>query len=215
MSDGTRKTARRTLAAVAPVLLAAGLAGCATRGMQVESGAGGLDADRVPEGTEVVVELEDRLSVAESEEGEEFHATVDEPVRSAGGVVVPEGALIHGRISALHRSEGPEDPNVLKLHFYRIDVRGQSYPLSAEITDANPETDTGDALLKVGAGAAAGAVLGEILGDNAAATVAGATIGAAAGTAVALATEQEKAVLARGSRMRLKLTEPLELDEGE
>lgn len=203
-------TTLRWAALAAPLALVLALAACATRGMQVESGPGGLDSNRVAAGTELTVELEDRLSVAESEEGDEFHATVDEAVRSGGDVVLPAGALIHGRITALHRSQGPDDPNVLKLHFYRIDVRGQSYPLTAELTDANPETDTGDALLKVGAGAAAGAVLGEILADEA---VVGAAVGAAAGTAVALATKQEEAVLARGSRMRLRLQEPLELEE--
>lgn len=213
MSHDARTTARRTATTATALLAAAVLAACASRGMQVQSGPGGLEADRVPAGTEMEVELEDRLSVAESEEGQEFHATVDEALRRPGGVVVPEGSLIHGRITAIHRSQGEDDPNILKLHFYRIDIRGQSYPLSAELTDANPETDTGDAFLKAGAGAAAGAVLGRIIGGDLASTVAGAAIGGAAGTAVALATQQEEAVLARGSKMRLELQEALELEE--
>lgn len=206
------ETIRRPARALASLVATVTLAACASQGMQVESGPEGLETDRVPAGTEMQVELEDRLSIEETEEDQQFHATVDEAIESRGTVVVPEGSLIHGKVTAVHRSQGPDDPNVLKLHFYRIDIRGQSYPLSAELTDANPETDSGDALLKVGAGAAAGAVLGEILGDDTATTVAGAAIGAAAGTAVAFATEQEEAVLARGSRMRLELQEPLQLD---
>lgn len=213
MNDDPRTTPRRAASMAAPLLAAAVLTACASQGMQVQSGQDGLEADRVPAGTEMEVELEDRLSIADSEEDQEFHATVDEALRRPGGVVVPEGSLIHGRITAIHRSQGDDDPNILKLHFYRIDIRGQSYPLSAELTDANPETDTGDAFLKAGAGAAAGAVLGRILGGDVASTVAGAAVGAAAGTAVALTTKQEEAVLARGSKMRLELQEAIELEE--
>ncbi len=118
------------------------------------------------------------------------------------------GALIHGHVTAVHQSEGSDDPNVLKLHLTRIDIRGESYPFDADLTDANPQTETGESLTKIGGGAAAGAILGGILGDDAM----DAAIGAAAGQAVAPGTRDDAAVLERGSKVELQLTEPLSLN---
>lgn len=199
-------------------LLAAGaavaLAGCASGGgFQVESGPGGEElADEVPAGTELTTELEDRLSVQESQEGDEFHLTVDEAVTRGGRTAVPAGALVHGRVTAVHASTGEDDPNILKLEFYRIDIRGESHPLEAEATNVNPETETRGALEKIGGGAFAGAVLGAIIDDDELRGAAiGGAVGAAAGTAVLLGTRQEQAVLARGSQVRLRLNAPVRL----
>lgn len=202
---------RATLAAGA----ALALAGCATGGggFEVESGPStGELADEVPAGAELVTELEDRLGVEESEVGDEFHLTVDEPVTRAGRTAVPAGALVHGRVTAVHASTGGDDPNILKLEFYRIDIRGQSYTLEAEATEVEPETETVDALQKVGVGAAAGALLGAVLDDDELrGAVVGGAVGAAAGTAVALGTRRELGILARGSKVRLRLNAPIQL----
>lgn len=206
-----RRARRGFLATSLSALAAVALTGCASsRGMKVESGPS-YEATRVPAGTEFVAQLEDRLSVRDSHEGEEFHATVDEPIVHDGETVVPAGALIHGRVSAVHRSTGGDDPNVLKLNFYRIDIRGQSYPLAADLTEAHPKTDTGEDLAKVAVGTAAGAVIGGIIGKDVKSAAIGAAVGAAAGTAVALGTQDKEAVLERGSNIKLALTDPIEL----
>lgn len=205
--------ARRLGAGLLSVALAGMLSACASgAGMQVESGPEGGIASHVPEGTALKAELEDRLSVQDSEEGDEFHATVDEAVVRGGTEVVPAGALIHGRVTAVHRSTGDDDPNILKLHFYRLDIRGESYPLEADLVETNPESSTGEDLAKIGAGAAAGAIVGAVLGDERGALI-GAAVGAAAGTAVALGTRDRSAVLPRGSRIELRTTERIHLND--
>lgn len=200
--------------AVLGTLLAAVVtAGCATGGgLQVETGPeDGELADRVPAGTKITGELEDRLSVEETEEGDDFHITVDEPVTRAGETAIPAGALIHGHVTGVRESTGSDEPNVMKLHLTRIDIRGESHELDAELTDTNPESETGEQLAKVGGGAAAGAVIGGILGDDTMDAVLGAALGAAAGQAVALGTRETPGVLKRGSTVTLRLNEPLSL----
>lgn len=205
--------ARRLGVGLLSVALAGMLSACASGGgMQVESGAEGGIATHVPEGTTLNAELEDRLSVEDSEEGDEFHATVDEAVVRGGTEVVPAGALIHGRVTAVHRSTGDDDPNILKLHFYQVDIRGESYPLEVDLVDTNPESTTGEDLTKIGAGAAAGAIVGALVGDERGALI-GAAVGAAAGTAVVLGTRDRSAVLKRGSRIELRTTEQIHLNE--
>lgn len=210
----TRRGATRRLLAMGVAAATAGLTACATGGgFQVESGPGdGELADEIPAGTELVTELEDRLSVTESEQGDEFHLTVDEPVRRAGEVVAPAGALVHGRVTAVHASQGGDDPNIMKLEFYRIDIGGQSYPIEAEAIEVNPERRTEGALEKIGGGALAGAVLGAVIDDDELRGAAiGGAIGAAAGTAVALGTRRDQGVLARGSRVRLRMNSRVDL----
>ncbi len=214
MENWIERRARGATAALAAALLAAA---CASGGgFDVESGpSDGELADEVPAGTELNTELEDRLSVTESEVGDEFHLTVDERVVRGGRVAVPAGALIHGRVTAVHASEGGDDRNVMKLEFYRIDIRGQSYDLDAEATKVDPETENVDALEKIGGGAAAGAVLGAIIDDDELrGAVIGGAVGAAAGTAVMLGTRREQGILARGSKVRLTLNSALDLEGG-
>lgn len=210
MTRRTMTHARRATALLGAALLTAA---CASGGgFQVETGPEGEVSHRVPEGTVVTAELEDRLSVEESEVGDNFHATVDEPVVRGGRTVLPPGALLHGEVTAVHASTGGDDPNILKVQFNRIDVRGRSYTVDLKLMDANPKTETGKTIEKIGLGTAAGAVLGAIIGDDEGeGAIIGGAIGAAAGTAVALGTKEEKAILERGSKVKLRLEEPLDL----
>lgn len=203
----------RRHAVLGTLLTVAVTAACATGGgLQVETGPeDGELADRVPAGTEVTGELEDRLSVDQTEEGEYFHITVDEPVTRGGETAIPAGALIHGHVTAIQEASEPDEPNVMKLHLTRIDIRGESHDFDADITGTNPKTETGETLAKVGGGAAAGAIIGGILGDDTMDAVLGAAIGAAAGQAVALGTRDTPGVLERGSTVTLQLNDPLSL----
>lgn len=205
----------RTWTGVLVVLVGAACA--ANPGVQVgsepETGAeaGAVSSDELPAGTEMTAELDTRLGIEDTGEGDSFRATVDAPVMREGVTVVPQGALIEGRVTAVHRSEGEDDPNVIKLAFERIEIEGNSYPLNAEITEATPETESGETLKKGAIGAAAGAVLAGVITEDALGTLLGAGLGAAAGTAVALGTRDEEAFLARGSKIQLRTTERLAL----
>lgn len=192
------------------------LTACATGGgMEVESDdtdRGDEEVRRIPAGTEFEAELQRRLSVEEAEEGDSFHATVSEAVTRNGRTLVPEGALIHGRVTAVQQADDEGRPNVLKLAFDRIEIDGRSYPLNVELTEANPKSRSGEMLKKVGAGTALGAVVGGVIGGDLEGVLIGAGIGAAAGTAVALGTQEEEGVLERGSEIRLVSREAIALD---
>ena len=66
-----------------------------------------------------------------------------------------------------------------------------------------------DEAAKIGGGAAAGAVLGGAIGGDVKSAAIGAAAGAAAGTGVAMASKEKWAVLPAGSRLVLRLEEPL------
>ncbi|HEY5645190.1 MAG TPA: glycine zipper domain-containing protein [Pseudomonadales bacterium] len=168
----------------------------------------------VPSATQLRVTLDQELSTKATQVGDVFTATVAAPVLAGDYVAVPIGSRVHGVVTAVQEAKG-ESPAVLKVDFTQIDVQGQAFPLRASVAEANPEKKSsisaGDAVVKVGGGAAAGAILGRIIGKDAKGTLIGAAVGAAAGTAIMLGTQDSYGVLAKDSEMGLRLEEPLEV----
>lgn len=211
-----RKIMNAATAAVACVAL--GLTACATRTdtrpdviVTSESDAP-YSTPVVPSGTVLNVQLDQKLSVEDSERGDAFTATLTEPVIYNGEVVVPAGSKVKGHITGVQDADDVEsDVDVLKLHFTRLNVHGQDYPLNARLTDAAPrmekDTDAGETIAGAVGGGVVGALIGAIIGDgDEKAVLIGGAIGAAAGTAIVLGTADDKAVLPENSPMRL-LTE--------
>jgi hypothetical protein len=133
-----------------------------------------------------------------------------------GEVVVPAGAKIEGRVTALEASRRAGEPAVIRLDFDRLTFGGRSHDFDAAITSAAPETSGGDTrnetLRKAGIGAAAGAVLGAVLGDRDLRNMAiGAVLGAAAGTAISLGTGTVQSALPAGTTITLRTTQSVAL----
>jgi hypothetical protein len=166
-----------------------------------------------PAGTSFQVRLDQELSTRTAQVGDLFTTTVVTPVTDGRSVVLPEGAKIRGRVTAVQPSGGQGQPAVLKVAFDEVSVDGRTYPVQMTITEATPttkgRTSTGGKAARIGAGAAAGAILGQIVGKDTKSTLIGAAVGAAAGTAITLGTEDVDAVLAEGSTMTVRLDEPL------
>lgn len=164
-------------------------------------------------GSELEIELLQQLSTGENRPGDRFTAAVVRPLIDANRVVVPLNARVRGEVTALQKSGGSGQEAIIKVSFIDVTFNGRSWPISASVVEASPETQgrlsTGDKAARIGAGAAAGAILGRIIGGNTRGTVIGAAVGAAAGTAITLATEDVDAVLPEGSILRLRLDEPL------
>jgi hypothetical protein len=168
----------------------------------------------VPTGTTVAIRMNDELSTETSQAGDAFTATLREPIVDADGVVlVPAGATVRGRVTAVAKSDRVGQTAALKLAFEAISFGGESYPLQATVERADVQqktrTSAGETAGKVAAGAAAGAILGQVLGKNTESTLKGAAIGAAAGTAIAMGTQDVDAVLPRGAEVVIRLDQPI------
>jgi hypothetical protein len=171
----------------------------------------------VPAGTSIAVRLNETLSTETNSAGDPFTTTLTDPIIGGdGGVIIPSGAVIRGRVTAVNKSSRVGETAVIKLAFEAVSFGGKSYPLQASVVEANPErrsrTTVREQAAKVAAGAAAGAILGQIIGRDTEGTVKGAVIGAAAGTAIAMGTADHDAVLPSGSRMVIRLDAPVQVD---
>lgn len=161
-------------------------------------------------GTELRLTLGREISTETAQVGDAFTASLERPVIRGDFVVLPAGATVNGRVTAVQKA-GDGKPAAVKLHFETIEVREQLSQLQATLTEASPKTRSKmtDKLKKIGGGAGAGAVLGAIIGGGAKEAVFGAAAGAAAGSAVALGTQEQTAYLPEGSPMTLRLDAPL------
>lgn len=168
----------------------------------------------VPVGTTLAVRMNETLSTQDSQPGDVFTARLESPIIDANGtVIVPAGATVRGRVTAVAPSGRVGETAALKLAFESISFGGDSYPLQATVQSADVQqksrTSVGESAGKVAAGAAAGAILGQVLGKDTESTLKGAAIGAAAGTAIAMGTSDVDAVLPQGAEVVIRVDQPI------
>lgn len=198
---------KRTVAARIGALMLLGASGwgCADGG---RGGEGAVHRTTVPTGTEIRLVLGRELGLRASRPGDRFAARVARSVVVEGRQTVPVGAVARGRVVAVKESRGADATRILQLTFETIRVRGESSVLSARIVAVRPEVRVASASRASGRGvtqiravAAAPAQLGTLVG--------GGRSDASVGTGVVLAAGSARAVLPRGSGMRVELIEPL------
>lgn len=168
----------------------------------------------VPVGTTFAIRMNEELSTKQNQAGDAFTATLDDPIVDAQGrVIIPAGATVRGRVTAVAPSTRVGQTAAMKLAFEAISFDGESYPLQATVQSADVQQDTrtstAETAGKVAAGAAAGAILGQVLGKNTESTLKGAAIGAAAGTAIAMGTSDVDAVLPQGAQVIVRVDQPI------
>lgn len=195
---------------------------------QTNEGFGNRDAQptvgpHIATGTEIRATLDTPLSTKTSKQGDQFTATVVEPVRSAdGAVVIPSGAKIQGEVS--ESEEGKTLPSIrgkgrLNLRFRDVQLPdGTSLPLAATLISVNEakggsagktnnegEVQSGTsgktAAKNVGIGAGIGTVAGLIFGS----ALKGLAIGALAGGGYVLAQNGKEVNLPAQTGMRLRV----------
>jgi hypothetical protein len=170
----------------------------------------------VPSGTTLAIRMNNELSTERSQAGDVFTATLTAPLVDAAGIVlVPAGATVRGRVTAVAPSTRVGQTATMNLAFESISFGGQSYPLNATVERADVQqktrTSTAEQAGKIAAGAAAGAILGQVIGRDRASTIRGAAVGAAAGTAIAMGTADVDAVLPAGADVLIRLDQPIQV----
>ena len=207
-------------AALATMWVLAGCAATTGRSTTVESGGEvtpntavtPMDNRTIPMGARLTATLDQTLGTKVSKAGDMFSATVSSSLyASNGSLVVPAGAKIEGRVTALDDSDNAAEPALIRLAFDRIRFNGQSYPFAASIVQANPtqtvDQSSTEKTKKIVIGGAVGAALGGILsGGDLDKIVIGGALGAAAGSVVSLGSEMN-ATLPAGSMMTVQATQ--------
>jgi hypothetical protein len=167
---------------------------------------------RLPEGTRVLVRLDEPLSSATARREDRFDASVLRPVRADGQVAIPAGARVRGVVKAAEPAQRASKGGQLELDFDTLYLEPRRLDLRSRVVSLDQD-DTGrdGAAGKAGIGAVLGGVLGGILGGKKGAIV-GIIVG---GTGAVVASKGDEVELPAGTVVTLELTYPLAIERDE
>jgi hypothetical protein len=223
--DKFRKSFTRMMIGAPVLALLLALAGCAsapeTTSNSAASGANTKPSKGVlarvfesskpvtlPDGTVIPVTLDQTISSADSRSGDEFIATVSEPVVAEGKTVIPQGAHVKGRVVDAKSSGRLNSPGRLELALTSVEVGGIQYDIQTSDTRSVGKGHMQHNLIFIGGGSAVGALIGGIVGGGKGAAI-GAGAGAGGGTAAAAATGKMEVRLPAETRLRFPLVQPV------
>jgi hypothetical protein len=178
---------------------------------------GSASADYVPDGTELVATLDDRLTTREARAEDPFTLTVVSPGQF-------QGARIDGRLLSVDRAGRVAGRADLTFDFDRIRFRnGRTSDFDGSIESVrtpdgdtlrventnvgDDESQTSKTATRTGIGAAIGAVIGAVTGGGKGAAI-GAAIGGAAGAGSVIVQGRDDLNLEPGSEFRIRAFGP-------
>ncbi|MFN7917225.1 MAG: hypothetical protein U0Q55_17915 [Vicinamibacterales bacterium] len=195
-AGGSTTTALNGVSATTP----AGAAGAAATATEVT----------IPAGTPLAVVLDSAISSESSKVDQPVSGKLSANVEVDGAVVLPAGSAVNGVVTEVYRAGKVKGRAELSFRFTELTRTGDSekYAFKAPaITRVAEATKKNDAV-KVGGGAVGGAIVGGLIGGKKGAAV-GTAAGAGAGGAAVMATRGEEVRLSQGTKVSVKLAEPL------
>jgi len=148
----------------------------------------------IPAGTSIRVRMIDNLSSEQTQMGDTFRGTLDEPIEVNGRTLYPKGADVIGRVTDVHPTGRLTEPGELDLVLNTVSSGTVAESIQVEPLVIKGESHAKSNATKIGGGAALGAVIGAIAGGGKGAAI-GTLAGGAAGTGAAAATGKKPAIV--------------------
>ena len=148
----------------------------------------------IPAGTSIRVRMIDNLSSEQTQMGDTFRGTLDEPIEVNGRTLYPKGADVIGRVTDVHPTGRLTEPGELDLVLNTVSSGTVAESIHVEPLVIKGESHSKSNVTKIGGGAALGAVIGAIAGGGKGAAI-GTLAGGAAGTGAAAATGKKPAIV--------------------
>jgi hypothetical protein len=160
----------------------------------------------IPPGTIVSVRLGETLGSKTSQPGQDFDATVAEPIVVEGKEIIPAGADAHGTVVDAKGLGHFKGGALLKIALTSI----KDYKVQSESVNRAAKGKGKRSAVMIGGGAGAGALIGALAGGGKGAAI-GALAGGGAGTAGAYFTGNKEVVLPAETMVSFKLLQPIEV----
>jgi hypothetical protein len=134
----------------------------------------------IPAGTRISVRTMDAIDSTYNVVGDRFQASLEEPVMLEGNMLVPENALVYGRLTESKESGTFTGRSQLRLELTGIVVNGKLVPVVTGEYEVTGKSRGASTARRTVGGAALGAIIGGVADGGQGAAV-GAGIGASAG----------------------------------
>lgn len=145
----------------------------------------------IPKGTALHVRIDETVDTKRNRAGDQFRASLAEPVLVDGRTVVPRGTPFLGHVIESQASGRLEGRAVLALTLDSFELQGKDYRVRTRSIDRISTAHKKRNLAFIGGGAGLGALIGGLAGGGKGAAI-GAGAGAGAGTAGAAATGKKE-----------------------
>ncbi len=182
----------------------------------------------VPSGTKIPIIMDTAVDSDTSQEGDEFSARTSEDLTIDGGIVVPAGSVIKGRIAQLNAPKRFDRSGSVALKFDTVTTPdNRQIPLVANIVArggvVHAKRGMKDVLIETGMftlPAAAGLGIGFLAGNASSSTssigsaggaLIGAGIGVAVGTIVLMSKKGKRVDVRPGDELKIELAEDLRM----
>jgi hypothetical protein len=161
-----------------------------------------------PAGSTIEVRTVDAIDSKTGQAGDQFQATLQQPLTWNGQVLVPKGANVYLRLTEVQTSGQYKGKSELQLQLVRLEFQGTDYPLtSTTYTEAGASRGQ-DTAKTVGGGALVGAIIGAIAGGGKGAVIGGAA-GAGAGGVYQGVSKPKQIRIPSETVLDFKLDQPL------
>jgi len=148
----------------------------------------------IPAGTRVAVRMTDAIDSSKNSPGQEFQASLDEPLTAGDRVAIPAGTPCTVALEQAQVAGRIKGQSELQVRLTSIDYRGRSHRVESSVVSAQGKRRGRQTVERTGIGAAAGAVIGALAGGGK-----GAAIGSAAGGGAGLGYN----LLTHGSQVKI------------
>ena len=166
------------------------------------------------EGHAISVYTVSTLSTKTNQPGEEFTATLAEPITDGDWVIAKKGARVEGVIVDADPGGRVKDVATITVSLKSLTLAdGRTVQLATSHFMREAKSTKGKDAKKIGIGAGVGAAVGAIAGGGKGAAI-GAGVGGAAGTGAVLATRGDPAVIPAETRVRVTLKSPVTITKG-
>jgi len=162
----------------------------------------------IPEGARLDVIVDETLTSKRSHAGDNFAASLADPVMKDGKTIIPAGAHLTGRVVDAKEAGRLHVPARLSVALTSVEVSGKSYDIDTNTIGEAGKNHNKRNIGFIGGGAAGGALIGGLAGGGKGALI-GSLVGAGAGTAGAAATGKKDISLPAETRLQFRLLRPV------
>ena len=166
----------------------------------------------VPAGTVLVIRTDDFLSTDRNQVGDQFTATLDQPLIVNGWVVARRGQTIIGKVKEVRKAGRIKGTSELGVELTDMTlVDGRQVPILTELSKGTGGTSHGQDAATIATTTGLGAAIGAAANWGTGAAI-GAGAGAVAGIGAVLLTRGRPTILEPESQLSFRLLDPIRVD---